>query len=553
MWAFMGFDTLRWRDLGRIARASRAVLGRFAFSRRGNIATIFALSLVPMAVAAGAGVDIARSMVVRTRLSEALDAAALAVGSTTGLSQADATALAQKYFNANYTVDPAFGTPSAVSVSLGTDTATVSTNVPMPTTWIGVVGIKTVNVTSSSTVVWGQTKLWVSLALDNTGSMSETDKTGTSKMSALKTATHQLLTTLQSAASNPGDVKVAIVPFSKDVNLGTTYKNSSWIDWTDWESAPANGTPGSDVGPGSPCPYSTWSNGYSCQTTPTNGSSSTGTIPSSGTYSGYICPTVDNGNANSGRSGRYYNGCYNSTAHSSSQNGSCNGYGCSCPSGSSNCHCSGSFSRSCTWTTTVTTYTHSWVVNSHSTWGGCIMDRTQDYDTLNTTPTNTSTDFPAENAQSCVPSKLGTLSYDWTSLSNQVDAMTAGGNTNQTIGLAWAWQALTDGNPLNAGTLPSETKQVIIILSDGLNTQNRWTSTQSSIDTREGDVCTNAKQAGIIVYAVYVDLNGTSGNSAALQSCATDDDHYFDLTTSGAIVTAFNTIAEQITNLRVSR
>jgi len=551
----MGLLATGWHRLGRAARASGRVLRHFAFSRKGNIATIFALSLVPMAVAAGAGVDIARSMVVRTRLSEALDAAALAVGSSTGLSQSDATALAQKYFNANYTVDPAFGTPSAVTVTLGTDTATVSTNVPMPTTWIGVVGIKTVNVTSSSTVVWGQTKLWVSLVLDNTGSMSETDSTHTSKISALKTATHQLLTTLQNAASNPGDVKVAIIPFSKDVNLGTTYVNSSWIDWTDWEAAPSNGTPSSNVGPGSACPYSTWSNGFGCQTTPTNGSSSTNYVPSSGTYSGYICPSVDNGNVNSGRTGRYYNGCYNSTATTTTQNGSCSGWSCSCPNGSSNCHCTGSFSKSCTWTTTTTgaPYTHTWIVNSHSTWGGCITDRTQDYDTNNTTPSGTSTNFPAENAQSCVPSLLGTLSYNWTSLSNQVDAMTAGGNTNQTIGLAWGWQALTDGNPLNAGTLPADTHQVIIILSDGLNTQNRWTTSQTSIDAREHLVCSNAKAAGIIIYAVYVDLNGTSGNSAALQDCATDTDHYFDLTTSGAIITAFNTIGQQITNLRVSR
>jgi hypothetical protein len=51
---------------------------------------------------------------------------------------------------------------------------------------------------------------------------------------------------------------------------------------------------------------------------------------------------------------------------------------------------------------------------------------------------------------------------------------------------------------------------------------------------------------------VFVDLNGTSGNSSVLQGCASDSSKYFDLTTSGAIITTCNKIAQEITNLRVS-
>jgi hypothetical protein len=49
-----------------------------------------------------------------------------------------------------------------------------------------------------------------------------------------------------------------------------------------------------------------------------------------------------------------------------------------------------------------------------------------------------------------------------------------------------------------------------------------------------------------------VDLNGTQGNSTVLQNCATDSSKYFDLTTSGAIITTLNSIGQQITSLRVS-
>ena len=72
----------------------------------------------------------------------------------------------------------------------------------------------------SSTVVWGQSKLWVALVLDNSGSMSQGDSGG-SKMTALKNASNQLLTILQNAAANAGDVQVSITPFVKVVNVGT--------------------------------------------------------------------------------------------------------------------------------------------------------------------------------------------------------------------------------------------------------------------------------------------------------------------------------------------
>jgi hypothetical protein len=94
---------------------------------------------------------------------------------------------------------------------------------------------------------------------------------------------------------------------------------------------------------------------------------------------------------------------------------------------------------------------------------------------------------------------------------------------------------------------------VLIILSDGLNTQNRWTSNADSINAREKLARQAAKDKGAIIYAVFVDLNGTQGNSAPLQDCATDAQHYFDLTSADQIDTAFKAIGTQITQLRVAQ
>jgi Flp pilus assembly protein TadG len=437
--------------------------------KRGNVAVIFALTLVPMAVATGAGVDFARAVMVRSEMADALDAAGLAVGAAQGKSASQLQALAQSYFNANFT-EKGVGTPT-FSTTVDNNSATLTASVIMPTTLMSIVGIKTLPVSFTSTIKWGQTKLWVALALDNTGSMSETDGSGTSKMSALKSASHQLLTILQGAAANPGDVKVSIVPFNKDVNIGNTYGSLidtlKWIDWTDWDAANTRQKCGYGDGNGN------WTgNGW-----------------------GYF-------------------------SHGNQDN---NGVGCT-------------------------------GTPDHLTWNGCITDRTQSYDTLVTTPDPAIPDtlFPADQYSSC-PTQLTGLSDDWTALGNKIDAMYASGMTNQTIGFVWGWQTLTDGDPMNAGTLPSDTQRIIILLSDGLNTQNRWTSSQSSIDAREEAACDNAKSAGVIIYTVFVDLNGTSGNSGPLQYCASDSSKYFDLTTSGQIVTAFNTIGQQITNLRIAQ
>ena len=556
-------------------------LRAFARATGANVAMMFGLSLIPLAIAAGAGLDFANAMMVHNQMSDALDAAALAVGAQNGLSSSQAQALAQNVFNANY---KGSGSPT-VGVNIANQKVSLTANDTVATTLLSVIGKSTLNVSVGNSVVWGQTKLWVALVLDNTGSMTETDSTGTSKISALKTAANNLLSTLQSVSANPGDVMATITTFAKVVNVGTSNVSASWIDWTDWESEPYNdsrtsaslwtklgiSSPGpGTLGPGDNCPWSSGTDGFSCINSP-NGSS-TSTIPSSGTYTGYICPGANqNYNVNSGLGGHHFNGCYVATATgatktvSTGSTATCTGY--------HNCTCSGSgSSKACK----AKYYDYVWTHNAHSTWAGCLEDRnrngdngaTVDYDVnINAPSSTTGSLFPATNDDNCpvtsilpLPSPTPTTTAQaqtmWTNLSNELAAMTANGSTNQPIGLAHGWQTLQNTNPYNAPVLPNNTAQYIILVSDGLNTQDRWNGDGSDqatyVDGRESLVCTNAKAAGVVIYTIYVDLNGTQGNSAALQACATDSSKYFDLTTSGAIITTFNNIAQQITNLRVA-
>ena len=77
------------------------------------------------------------------------------------------------------------------------------------------------------------------------------------------------------------------------------------------------------------------------------------------------------------------------------------------------------------------------------------------------------------------------LNYNWTAMNSLVNNMSPNGNTNQAIGLQLGWLSLVGGGPFTGRPMdPNYTyTQVIILLTDGLNTQDRWYSDgQSSID-----------------------------------------------------------------------
>ena len=409
--------------------AKPSLLSRFLRNSRASTATVMAIALVPVLLGAGAGVDLGRAMVVRTRLAEALDAAALAVGAAKNLNPTQMQALAQNYFTANYNVSGSFGVPGQVAVTTGTNTVTVSDSVPMPTVLMKLAGLNTVDISYSSQVVWGQTKLWVSLVLDNTGSMTQKDANGISKISALQTATTQLLSTLQGVAQNTGDIMVSIVPFTTGVNIGKTNNTASWLTFAPWDA----------VGAG--------------------------------------------------------DGAYR------------NSQGQDCQQGTPGCN---------------------WVAfdPSHSTWTGCVMDRDQDNDVENTAPNpaDVTTLFPAAPStlyahtpanswKFACPEQLVPLTdiysqSGYSALTGEVNGMVANGTTDQPLGFAMGWMTLTNSAPFSPGAMPSDTTPIVIIVSDGLNTQDRWTGDGQNEDTqadqREAMVCSNMKAAGIIIYSVYV-------------------------------------------------
>lgn len=177
------------------------LLLRFAGEKRGNVAIIFGLSLIPLLVAAGAAVDLSRALVVRARLAQALDAAGLAVGATPNLTQTQMQDLATKYFNANYPAEK-LGVPGAIQVSVSNKVVIMSATAQLQTSLMYLVGIDHLNVGVSNEITAESKGLELAMVLDTTGSMSSSGK-----IEALRSAATELVDILSGGNNFPVKLK----------------------------------------------------------------------------------------------------------------------------------------------------------------------------------------------------------------------------------------------------------------------------------------------------------------------------------------------------------
>jgi len=202
----------------------RSMLRRFLADRKGNVAIMFAFALVPVIGAMGAAIDYSMASAQRTAMLASLDATAIALVKIMPTSQQELNARGLEWFTANLGATPITGIQLTIIPSTGKINLEAS-GIYKPKI-VNVLGIQDFPVTAKSEAIWGIGKVEVALALDNTGSMS-----WQGKMTELKLAAHQLLDTLEMAAKNPGDAKVAIIPFGFQIRLDTTYRNAFWIKY----------------------------------------------------------------------------------------------------------------------------------------------------------------------------------------------------------------------------------------------------------------------------------------------------------------------------------
>jgi Flp pilus assembly protein TadG len=600
---------------------------QFARAKGGNTLVVFALAFIPILGLTGAAVDYSHASLIRTSMQSAGDTAALAISqSAASANSTDLQTAGDNYYRALFKrTDVHDLNVTATYSNTNGSTVVITATAIYDTSIMGVMGqqFRHLPISITSTASWGTTRLRVALVLDNTGSMAQSGK-----LTALINATTStdpaspgLLTQLQNAATIPGDVYVSIIPFAKDVNVDPVNYSAPWIYWddaahTDTKSWDANNGSCS-VGHSSTRQGCLATSGGTCSIsgiTDQNSCTSAGTC-SNATYTTQNSCTGAGTCSISGYTTQ--NSCNAATGSCSiagftSQNsctsaGSCNntrdttrnacvgdGY-CSDPShhGQNGCQNAGATWRtpaiwsagvwtahSGIWTPQPNVWTAgvwsppTWTPDNHNTWNGCVMDRGDpgapnagNYDQNVVAPTTDTpaTLFAAEQYSNCTQAAMG-LSYSWTAMTTEVNHMVANGSTNQGIGLALGWMSLAGGGPFTAPPMDARYtyKQVIILLTDGLNTQNRWygdgVHTASQVDTRQQVTCDNIKRAGISIYTIQVNTQTPADpTSTLLQGCAgstpgqADPSMFFMLTASGQIAAVFKQIGTQLTKLHIAR
>jgi Flp pilus assembly protein TadG len=184
---------------------------------RGAVAMQFALLLLPIAILTFGLIDISQVSVQKRQLQDALDAATLMAARSnantdTALAAIGRPALAAEMPGSAFTEDNSNFTGAASTTIVGTASVKVSpivANLWTKEPWI------TVN--ARSEVKRATNDIEVALVLDTTGSMAG------QKITDLKAAANELIKIVVKDNQTPFYSKVAIVPYSMGVNVGTAY------------------------------------------------------------------------------------------------------------------------------------------------------------------------------------------------------------------------------------------------------------------------------------------------------------------------------------------
>jgi Flp pilus assembly protein TadG len=215
---------------------------QFFRNERGAVAIYFGLSAVVFVGVAGLAVDAARGYLVKARLSEAIDAAALAGGKalqTAGdplNNKVKADALA--FFNANFP-NGAMGATVAtpiINIANNNTVVTINSTAVIPTTLMRVLGYQNMTMAASASVARASSGLDVVFSFDVSGSMC----IPCTKIEALKSNATALVNSLYKPFTSGGQAQmvtvsgktysllnIGIVPWSSKINVQTHGKEGS--------------------------------------------------------------------------------------------------------------------------------------------------------------------------------------------------------------------------------------------------------------------------------------------------------------------------------------
>ena len=243
-------------------------LRRLRRDQRGNIFILFAASAIPLMVFMGGAVDVARFARYKADLANAVDSAALALVRQHGdYDEAEAQEFVEDYVK-SFPIGRSDLSLGEFEVTKLANGFRVEASASMQTKFLPVAKLARLGATLDvmkvnvlAEVLSSTNRVELALAFDNTGSMNCGNvQTGgcannwnnpgsASRIVALKAAAHTLINTLMPDAGNPPEfIKIGLVPFEGDVNVGPDVVDQAyagnppdWLDWSDQANAKYNG------------------------------------------------------------------------------------------------------------------------------------------------------------------------------------------------------------------------------------------------------------------------------------------------------------------------
>ncbi|MEO3998757.1 hypothetical protein [Mesorhizobium sp. CAU 1732] len=394
------------------------------------------------------------------------------------------------------------------SIETDADKVDVTLDGEIPATFMSIAGYDRLLTSASAMAeraVMGNVE--VALILDNTWSMSGKGASGVTKIDTLKTAARKLVNEL--LQTQDGAVRMGLVPYADYVNVGTKYRNASWLDVPADVKAVTSTCTRKTVTRENQCIRNAPS--YPC-TKYSDG------IPKASTCSGDCLErgtvTREENVCEGGVTGKTWYGCVGSRM-----------------TGDNRLHDK----------------------NASIRYPG-YLDTSQKC--LNPLVTLTSDKAALLSAINGMIINIG--GYE--------------PNTYIPAGLTWGLNVLNPGEPFaDAGAYdPANAKprKVAVLMTDGENTlrfnssDGKHASLSNDEKTKSGQlkatnadtlaICTYMKQQGIEIFSVaFMVENATAKNM--LEGCATDAQHYYDASDNESLLAAFAGIGQSLRVVRLAR
>ncbi len=499
---------------------------------RANVAVTFAVAALPVSLMVGMGVDVANATRVKMALQDATDEAAISLARQQSTIDDSAIAsTAKAYVQADYS-KTADVTVTNATIDRTNIIATIDDQATVPLFFSQLIGVSSMTVKAHSVAQGLQ--LEVSLVLDTSGSMNDSAGSGGSKISALRTAVTDFLTSMFGTQTTSQRVSVGIVPFATNVRVvaaGST-PSSSYMDTGGLEGDPYDDFDSTKYTRFQLFTQMSQSWGGCVMTRPPP-YDVTDDAPSTSNPATLFIPwfAPDEPDTNLGWGSSQYENDYISDT-----GGTCSG----------------------------------------STWGKSDLWREQ----RSCKYKNARPSYGLGPNFLCDSNAVTPLTNTLSTLQSAANALQAAGDTNILEGVMWGWRVLSPGQPFTQGKAygAPNNRKVIILMTDGMNNYGGSNNMNDSyyftygfarngllgqatsnnntldglLDAKTQTACTNAKAAGIVIYTIGFG-SGANGSAGLLQSCATDPSYYYAPQNSSDLDPVFQQIAQSINNLRLSQ